>query len=232
MFLHRFAAASAIGLAAAASAPSLAQAPAAPVQQIVLYSYGYNPNPIVLAAGKPVTLTFLNRAGKGHDFTAAKFFASSRILAGSVSGGEVDLDASGTDRIAEVARARGWAVQGPLREAFPQDAWNDRRHRRALAGDSAWKWPGRGGLGRATRPRLGPAPLEVSLSTGTRVPKQDLIALGPLHSLSLDRGHPRPSTKVRRRPGNWREPDRLLRRARCAAGPCAAHSHAKRLKTI
>ena len=39
-----------------------------------------------------MTLTFVNRAGKGHDFTAAKFFASSRILAGSVSGGEVDLD--------------------------------------------------------------------------------------------------------------------------------------------
>ena len=132
MFLHRLAAASAIGLAAAASAPSSAQAPAAPVEQILLYSYGYNPNPIVLAAGKPVTLTFLNRAGKGHDFTAAKFFASSRILAGNVSG---------TDRIAEVARARGWAVQGPLRKAFPQDAWNERRHRRALAGDSAGNGP-------------------------------------------------------------------------------------------
>ena len=41
-----------------------------PVQQILLYSYGYTPSPIVLAAGKPVTLTFVNRAGKGHDFTA------------------------------------------------------------------------------------------------------------------------------------------------------------------
>ena len=110
MFLHPFAAASAIGLAAAASAPSSAQAPAAPVQQILLYSYGYNPNPIVLAAGKPVTLTFVNRAGKGHDFTAAKFFASSRILAGSVSGGEVDLDGGQSKSVTLVPAAGQYKV--------------------------------------------------------------------------------------------------------------------------
>jgi plastocyanin len=110
MFLHRLAAASAIGLAAAASAPSSAQAPAAPVQQILLYSYGYNPNPIVLAAGKPVTLTFVNRAGKGHDFTAAKFFASSRILAGNVSGGEVDLDGGQSKSVTLVPAAGQYKV--------------------------------------------------------------------------------------------------------------------------
>ena len=110
MFLHRLAAASAIGLAATASAPSSAQAPAAPVQQILLYSYGYNPNPIVLAAGKPVTLTFLNRAGKGHDFTAAKFFASSRILAGNVSGGEVDLDGGQSKSVTLVPAAGQYKV--------------------------------------------------------------------------------------------------------------------------
>jgi plastocyanin len=64
---------------------------AAPVQGIALYSYGYNPDPIVLAAGKAVTINFVNRATKGHDFTATKFFRSSRIISGNVGEGEVDL---------------------------------------------------------------------------------------------------------------------------------------------
>jgi plastocyanin len=86
MSIFRLAAAA---LCVAAAASSSAQAPVAPpVHQILLYSYGYTPSPIVLAAGKPVTLTFVNRAGKGHDFTAPKFFASSRILAGHVERGE------------------------------------------------------------------------------------------------------------------------------------------------
>ena len=83
---HLFAAA-ALGLAATASA----QPVAAPAYTIDLYSYGYRPDPIVLQAGRPVTLTFVNRAGKGHDFTARRFFASSRILSGNVVGGEVGL---------------------------------------------------------------------------------------------------------------------------------------------
>ena len=64
---------------------------AAPVQQIALYSYGYSPDPIVLSAGKAVTLHFVNRSGARHDFTAKKFFRSSRIVAGNVADGEVDL---------------------------------------------------------------------------------------------------------------------------------------------
>lgn len=64
---------------------------AAPVQQIALYSYGYSPDPIVLNAGKAVTLHFVNRSGSRHDFTAKKFFRSSRIIAGNVADGEVDL---------------------------------------------------------------------------------------------------------------------------------------------
>ena len=83
----RLAAAAALGLAATASA----QPVAAPAYTIALYSYGYQPNPIVLQAGRPVTLTFVNRSGKAHDFTARKFFRSSRILAGNVAAGEVGL---------------------------------------------------------------------------------------------------------------------------------------------
>src|SRR6185503_17247766 len=63
----------------------------APVQVINLVSYYYAPTPIVLRAGQPVTLQFVNRAGKGHDFTATRFFRSARILSGRVEDGEVEL---------------------------------------------------------------------------------------------------------------------------------------------
>ena len=72
--------------AAAASQPVTA-----PVQSIAMYSYGYSPNPIVLTAGKAVTLNFVNRSGGGHDFTAKRFFRSARIISGNVANGEVDL---------------------------------------------------------------------------------------------------------------------------------------------
>jgi plastocyanin len=79
----------------AAAGALLAAGPAAsqpvPVQVINLHSYGYSPNPIMLRAGRPVALMFVNRAGKGHDFTARRFFRSARILAGRIGDGEVDL---------------------------------------------------------------------------------------------------------------------------------------------
>jgi plastocyanin len=88
MFVSRVAAVAALSLFAVASAQAQ---PTAPVQVINVQSYYYNPAPIVLRAGVPVTLQFVNRAGKGHDFTAEKFFRSSRILAGQVGDGEVEL---------------------------------------------------------------------------------------------------------------------------------------------
>ena len=108
----RLIAAAALGAAAAASTSSSAQAPAAQVQQILLYSYGYTPSPIVLAAGKPVTLTFVNRAGKGHDFTAPKFFASSRILAGHVARGEeIDLNGGQSASVTLIPAAGEYRVR-------------------------------------------------------------------------------------------------------------------------
>lgn len=72
--------------ASAAAAPV-----AAPVQVINLASYSYAPTPIRLAAGRAVTLQFVNRAGKSHDFTARRFFRSARILSGRLGDGEVEL---------------------------------------------------------------------------------------------------------------------------------------------
>jgi uncharacterized cupredoxin-like copper-binding protein len=86
--------ASRVAVVAALSSLSLSAAlaqPAAPVQVINLVSYSIAPTPIVLHAGRPVTLQFVNRAGKGHDFTATRFFRSARILSGHVGDGEVEL---------------------------------------------------------------------------------------------------------------------------------------------
>ena len=76
------------GLSLALGTAAAAQ-PAA--RTIDLANFSFSPRPIQLAAGRPVTLTFVNRSGSGHDFTAKAFFASSRILAGSAPGGEVEL---------------------------------------------------------------------------------------------------------------------------------------------
>ena len=90
--------------------PASAQIVAAPVQSIALYSYGFNPSPIVLNAGKTVTLSFVNRAGKSHDFTAEKFFRASKIISGRVGEGEVDLAPGQTASVTLVPAAGRYKV--------------------------------------------------------------------------------------------------------------------------
>ena len=58
---------------------------------IDVQNFSFAPRPIHLRAGQPVTLNFVNRSGSGHDFTAAKFFAASRIISGSAPEGEIEL---------------------------------------------------------------------------------------------------------------------------------------------
>lgn len=106
MSASRKAASALISLAAAASAPAGASPVATPVQVVVLYSHGYRPSPIRLAAGRAVTLHFVNRAGKRHDFTAPAFFGAARILSGNVAGGKVDL-APGASRSVTLVPAGG-----------------------------------------------------------------------------------------------------------------------------
>ena len=109
MLPSRLAAAAALSIVAgpvtAAQAP-----PRMSAQTIVLYSYGYNPDPIVLAAGRPVMLTFVNRSGKGHDFTARGFFANARILSGEVRNGEVGMGPGGSRTVTLVPRAGQYKV--------------------------------------------------------------------------------------------------------------------------
>jgi plastocyanin len=73
----RFSAAAALSLLFAS--PAAAQ----PAQYVVqVWSFGFAPHPIQLAAGRPVTLTFINRSGSSHDFTAPGFFQHARFLSG------------------------------------------------------------------------------------------------------------------------------------------------------
>jgi plastocyanin len=75
-----------------ATAAIASAAPAQPAAQVIqVYSYGFAPQPVRLAAGRPVTLTFVNQSGSSHDFSARGFFSRARILSGDASQGEVDL---------------------------------------------------------------------------------------------------------------------------------------------
>jgi plastocyanin len=81
-----------IAAAAALSLLLAVPAPAQPAQVVVqVYSFGFGPQPIHLAAGRPVTLVFANSSGSSHDFTAPGFFQHARILAGGPVGDEVEL---------------------------------------------------------------------------------------------------------------------------------------------
>jgi len=100
MFPSRFAAVAAMSLAL--GVPTEAQAPG---QTIIVWSFGFFPHPIALAAGRRVTLTFQNRSGSSHDFTAKTFFAASRILRGDAADGEVELKPYETKSVTLVPQA-------------------------------------------------------------------------------------------------------------------------------
>jgi len=76
-----------------------------PGQKIMVWSFGFAPNPIRLAAGQPITLSFQNRSGSSHDFTAREFFASSRITAGAAPEGEIELKPHETKSVTLIPRA-------------------------------------------------------------------------------------------------------------------------------
>jgi plastocyanin len=98
--------ASRLAALAALSLISFAPAAAQPAAlTVTLQNFSFAPRPIHLRAGRPVTLTFVNRSGGGHDFTAKSFFASSRIIAGAAPGGEVELRGGETRSVTLVPRA-------------------------------------------------------------------------------------------------------------------------------
>ena len=100
MIASRLAAAASLSLAF--SVPTAASAPG---QTILVWSFGFAPKPIHLVADQPITLTFQNRSGSSHDFTAKQFFASSRIIAGAAPEGEIELKPYETKSVTLIPRA-------------------------------------------------------------------------------------------------------------------------------
>jgi plastocyanin len=95
-------------LALAAALPLALAAPASaqPAEVTVyVWSFHFLPKPLHLAAGRPVTLRFVNRSGSSHDFTAHAFFANAAIRAGDASEGEVELRPYETKTVTLVPRA-------------------------------------------------------------------------------------------------------------------------------
>ncbi|MCU1350024.1 MAG: hypothetical protein JWO56_3054 [Acidobacteria bacterium] len=89
-------------LSAALIAPASAQPAALTIQ---VWSFGFAPQPIHLAAGRPVTLYFVNQSGSSHDFTAHEFFANSTITAGAAPNGEIEFKPHESKTITLVPRA-------------------------------------------------------------------------------------------------------------------------------
>jgi plastocyanin len=95
-----------LALAAPAAVP--AQSPTPAQLTVTVWSFGFAPQPIRLAAGKPVTITFVNRSGGSHDFTAPGFFQHSAISAGAAPDGEIELSGHETKSITLVPAAGTW----------------------------------------------------------------------------------------------------------------------------
>ncbi len=93
--------AAAVALSLVFSVPTAALPPG---QTIAVWSFGFAPNPIRLAAGRPITLTFENHSGSSHDFTAKTFFAYSRITSGAAPDGEIELRPHETKSITLIPR--------------------------------------------------------------------------------------------------------------------------------
>jgi plastocyanin len=91
-----------------AAGPAAAQPAALTIE---VYNFGFGPRPIHLRAGQPVTLTFVNRSGSGHDFTAPGFFANARIVSGAAPNGGIELTGHQTRSITLVPRAGSYAAR-------------------------------------------------------------------------------------------------------------------------
>ena len=90
--------------------PAAAQPAAPDAVQIRVWSFGFAPNAIHLAAGRPVTLQFVNQSGGGHDVTARSFFTNSTITAGAAPEGEIELRPHETKTITLVPRAGSYSA--------------------------------------------------------------------------------------------------------------------------
>lgn len=96
-----------IGFAATAVLALLGStsATAQPARYVIrVWSFGFAPRPIHLAAGQAVTLVFVNESGSSHDFTAPGFFKHAMIDGDAAPDVEVELRPHQTRSITLVPR--------------------------------------------------------------------------------------------------------------------------------
>jgi plastocyanin len=89
-----FGTAGVVAAAVLAMVPAQAQDAAPAKVEIMLANFSFTPASIHLAAGKPVTLHFVNAGSGGHNFAAPEFFKAATISAGAgaVKDGKVELE--------------------------------------------------------------------------------------------------------------------------------------------
>lgn len=93
-----------------AEPPSTADWSSAQDLEIDLSSFAFSPKTVMLAAGVPYRLHFVDKASGGHDFTAAAFFRDAIIDPddkAAVQGGAVRLAANQTADIRLIAPKAG-----------------------------------------------------------------------------------------------------------------------------
>ena len=94
-----------VALSATSLTSVAAQSSTPAAVQIRVWSFGFAPSPIALKAGQPVTLQFVNQSGSSHDFSAHRFFETSKIVAGAAPEGEIELRGHETKTVTLIPRA-------------------------------------------------------------------------------------------------------------------------------
>lgn len=93
-------------LALAAPVAAAPAFPKGPTVQIAMTDHGFVPSTITLRAGRPYTLRFVNRSGRGHDFTANAFLGQTRVSPRDgylLRANKVDLDPGQSATLAIIA---------------------------------------------------------------------------------------------------------------------------------
>jgi uncharacterized cupredoxin-like copper-binding protein len=97
----------------AVTVPTSAQNPAR--VEITLANFSFTPSVIVLKAGQPVALHFVNNGSGGHDFTAPEFFKAATMDAATRAKlgkkGRVDLSAGESANVTLVPKAGSYKVK-------------------------------------------------------------------------------------------------------------------------
>lgn len=76
----------------------------APVVEVRLSSFDFDPGRVRLPADRPVRLRLVNTSGGGHNFSAPQFFAAAQVASGPVSDGTVEVSGRQTAEVRLIPR--------------------------------------------------------------------------------------------------------------------------------